>query len=482
MAENLMVRKLLLLTFILIPLFAFGVDDKVLRDTSTEWKVLVTDLICNSTQEDAPYISQTLSTAIYRHLSVIKKHRMSDEEIEARRQELKDEYIDECQKALSKSYQEYDALLFQDKDTNKKINLKSTISKDKRMLRKANRKKLEKIYVVRDRDIVFMNEAEEEDTVIRGPIELATRAKKDDLDYIVWGSMKLVEDVVVADISLYSAMFKKELSSIRITGDLDSIYQELDSALDAFYTDMLGKPWAKINVAVNDQDVNVFVDGYFVSSGDLSNIIVEPGEHTILASGNNTSEEVKQVMLEENQSADVDFNVEPVVSKLFAVSSFPSGADVYYNSVWQGKTPMLLNGAEGEVVVSMDGYQNSRVFLEETTGNTIDFFPKREVFNKDDYLLDKRNDFYKNLTWFVLSIPIAFFSYANYLAYDDLNERAKGTNDDHEIHRTARIRDYSRYGYYGALFLSVSLFTNAMFYLHDYIIAGQAYNNDRRKK
>ena len=112
----------------------------------------------------------------------------------------------------------------------------------------------------------------------------------------------------------------------------------------------------------------------------------------------------------------------------------------------------------------------------------MDFFPQKEVFNKDDYLLDKRNDFYKNLTWFVLSIPVAFFSYANYLAYDDLHDRAKGTHDSHEIHRTQRIKTYSQYGYYGALFLSVTLFTNAMFYLKDYIIAGQSYNNDRRKK
>ena len=477
-----MVRKLFLLIFILIPLFSFGVEDKVLRDTSSEWNVLVTDLICNSTQEDAPYISQTLSSAVYRSLSVIKKHRMSDEEITARRESIKQEYVDECQKALSKSYQDYDALLFKDKDLKAETTLKSTISKNKRILRKANRKKLEKIYVLRDRDIVFLNDTEDQSTVIKGPVELATRAKKDNLDYIVWGSMMLVEDVVVADISLYSSLLKKDLSSVRVTGDFDTIYQELDRGLDALYSDMLGKPWSKINVAVNDQDVDVYVDGNFVSAGSLSNIILEPGEHTVTATGNNKSEDVKQIILDENQSADIDFKVEPVETKLFAVSSFPSGADVYYNSIWQGKTPMLLNGAQGEVVLSMDGYQNSRVFLEDIDGNTLDFFPKKEVFNKDDYLLDKRNDFYKNLTWFVLSIPVAFFTYANYLAYDDLHERAKGTGDSHEIHRTKRISTYSQYGYYGALFLSATLFTNAMFYLKDYIVAGQSYNNDRRKK
>ncbi len=477
-----MIRKLLLVTFILCPLFIFGVEDKVLRDTSTSWNILVTDLICNSTQEDAPYICKTMSSAMYRNLSVIKKHRMSDEEIEARREALKDEFVDECQAALSKSYKEYDALLFADKDIKKKTTLKSTISKDKRMLRKARRKKLEKIYVLRERDIVFLNDEEDKETILHSPVELYSKAKKDKLDYIVWGSMKLVEDVVVADISLYSSLVNKDIANVRITGDLDSIYQELDKGLDAFYSDMLGKPWSKINVGVNNPDANVFVDGVFVSSGSLSNIIVEPGQHTITASGTNTSEDVKEVLLEEKQSAKIDFNVEPVESKLFAVSSFPSGADVYYNSVWQGKTPMILNGAEGEVLVSLDGYQNTRVFLEETSGNTIDFFPKKEVFNKDDYLLDKRNDFYKNLTWFVLSIPIAFFSYANYLAYDDLHERAESTNDSHEIHRTQRIKTYSQYGYYGALFLSVTLFTNAMFYLRDYINAGQSYNDDRRKK
>ena len=84
----------------------------MLRDSSSQWNVLVTDLICNSTQEDAPYMSQILSGAVYRSLSVIKKHRMSDEEIAARREAIKKEYVDECQNALSKSYQEYDALLF----------------------------------------------------------------------------------------------------------------------------------------------------------------------------------------------------------------------------------------------------------------------------------------------------------------------------------------------------------------------------------
>ena len=174
-----MVRRLLFLTFILIPLFAFGVEDKVLRDSSSEWNILVTDLICNSSQEDAPYISRTLSGAVYRNLSVIKKHRMSDDEIASRRESIKKEYVDECQKALSKSYQDYDALLFKDKDLKARLNLKSTIAKDKRMLRKANRKKVEKIYVLRERDIVFLNDSEDKDTVIRGPIELASRAKKD---------------------------------------------------------------------------------------------------------------------------------------------------------------------------------------------------------------------------------------------------------------------------------------------------------------
>ena len=454
----------------------------MLRDTSTEWNVLVTDLICNSTQEDAPYISQTLSSAVYRHLSVLKKHRMSDDEITVRRESLKAEYVDECQKALSKSYQEFDALLFKDKDVKARTTLKSTIAKDKRMLRKAKKKKLEKIYVQRERDIVFLNDAEEKDTFLRSPVELPARAKKDNLDYIVWGSMKLVENVVVADISLYSRMFKKDLSSVRITGDLDTIYQELAQGLDGLYSDMLGTPWSKVNIGVNNQDVDVFVDGKFISSGDLSDVILEPGEHTIVASGTNTTEDVKHVILEENQSVDIDFQVEPVTTKLFAVSSFPAGADVYYNSIWQGKTPMILNGDQGEVVITMDGYQNTRVFLDEKAGNTLDFFPQKEIFNKDDYLLDKRNDFYKNLTWFVLSIPIAFFSYANYLAYDDLNDRAEASGDSHESHRTERIRTYSQYGYYGALFLSVTLFTNAMFYLRDYIKAGQSYNNDRREK
>ena len=100
--------------------------------------------------------------------------------------------------------------------------------------------------------------------------------------------------------------------------------------------------------------------------------------------------------------------------------------------------------------------------------------------NQDDYLLSKRNDFYKNLTWFVLSIPVAFFSYANYLAYEDQEERADAIGDSRASRHAGRTKTYSQFGYYGSLFLSVTLFANAMFHLRDYIHAGQSYHDDGR--
>ena len=45
--------------------------------------------------------------------------------------------------------------------------------------------------------------------------------------------------------------------------------------------------------------------------------------------------------------------------------------------------------------------------------------------------------------------------------------------------KNKRIRNYSRGMYYGSLFLSVTLFVNAMFHLKDYIRTGEAYNDDR---
>jgi len=475
-----MIKRLLFFILLFVPLFAFGVEDRVLRDSSTEWRILVTDLIHSSTQEDASYICKTLSNAIYRRLSVLKKHKMSYEEIEATRQKLRDEFVGECQKALSADYKSYDELLFKEKDVKAKTTLKNTISKDERILKKAQKKKLEKIWVQNEKDIVFMNDDEETNTYLKSPVDLPVRAKKDDIDYVVWGNMKLVENVIIADISLYSRLLKKDLATVRVSGDLDSIYTHLDKGLDGFNSYILGRPWAKINVDVNSQDADVFVDGKFVSSGNLDSIIIEPGEHTVVAAGNNMSEDVRKVDMEEGDVIDLNFAIEPVQTKLFAVSSFPSGADVYYNSVWVGKTPMILNGEKGEVVVSLDGYKNSKLFLDEEKGNYIDFYPQKDVFDRDDYLLSKRKDFYKNLTWFVLSIPVAFFSYANYLAYEDLENRANATGDAREARHAERIKTYSQFGYYGAIFLSVTLFANAMFHLADYINAGQShYDNGR---
>ncbi len=48
---------------------------------------------------------------------------------------------------------------------------------------------------------------------------------------------------------------------------------------------------------------------------------------------------------------------------------------------------------------------------------------------------------------------------------------ASGSNQS-EIDRLEQMRNYCYYGYYGTLFVSISLFVNMIFHLNDYIEAG----------
>lgn len=474
-----MARIFLAFLLFLMPLWVFGQED-VLRDKSDEWRVLVTDLISSPHSGSSSGVSTTLSSTAARHFSAFRTHLMSDKEAESMRNFLKEEYIIKCRKELSGYYKKYDELLFSESaDNSSEKSALNNIRKGKKKLKKAERYKTERIYIEKEKEIVLLNQDEKEDTELKSPADLYTEAVSRKLDYIIWGTVTVVEDTAATEISLYSRLENRNVHSIRVTDSLDRIYDSVARALDSFNGFMLGTDWARISLNLNDPDADIYVDGEYKATGSSTDIIVEPGVHKVTVFGAGTDIAEREISLDSGGVLELDMEVSPKPGRHVVISSDPPGADIYYRSVWQGKTPMVIEGDEGEVVISKEGYLSSRGFLEDAEGNSLEFYPQKELFDRDGYLLEKRNDFYKNLTFFVLSIPVAFFSYANYQSYDDLYKRSVASGSSHEQRKNKRIRNYSRGMYYGSLFLSVTLFVNAMFHLKDYIRTGEAYNDDR---
>lgn len=468
-----MIKKIFAIPFFLTPFLCFS-GHAVIEDTKSSWNILVADLVCGVEESsEISYIGKRLSSAIYKELSVLKTHRLSEGEITAMQLFLKEELLDGNRKTLKKYYEDYDKLLFEGKGASVRKALKDDIRAAERALKKNGRIKSAEIKIKEKKDIVFLNGEDDFDLCVKNPLDLGVRAEKEGIDYIVWGSVKRAENIVIADIGLYSRLFGRIVYRTRIAEDIDTLYNDLGRKLEGFNSYILGEEWAKLNVAVDNDDADIFIDLDYAGSGSVGDIILRPGEYTVVVRGNNIEEKRKKIVLENLEILTLDFSVSEAETELFAVSSFPAGADLYYNSVWQGKTPMIINGRSGELLVSLPGYRDAKVYLETAESHNIDLFPGKKLFDPEGYLLKKRNEFYRNLTYFVLSIPVTFLSYADYLIYDDLHARALYSwRNESERRRIYKMKKYSFYGYYGSLFLSATLFANMMFYLKDYIKAG----------
>ncbi len=132
-----------------------------------------------------------------------------------------------------------------------------------------------------------------------------------------------------------------------------------------------------------------------------------------------------------------------------------------------------MNSNEGEIFIRKEGFRESRFLVEEIEDDYIDFNLSPELFSQQDYLLNKRDSFYRNLSWFVLSAPLPFFMFAVLNDYtNSYNSAVSSGTSQSEIDRLEKIRNYCYYGYYGTLFISISLFVNMIFHLNDYIEAG----------
>ncbi len=156
---------------------------------------------------------------------------------------------------------------------------------------------------------------------------------------------------------------------------------------------MLGKKWSSISINSENKNADIFIDDIYSGTGSISGKIVSPGEHIIKIAGTGIEEESYTVVLEE--SSHFSFGAEPEYEeeKLLAVNTFPDSADIYYDSLWQGKSPVVVNSSLGEIFIRKEGYRENRFLVEEIEDNTIDFNLSPELFTQKDYLLTKRNNF-----------------------------------------------------------------------------------------
>ena len=129
-----------------------------------------------------------------------------------------------------------------------------------------------------------------------------------------------------------------------------------------------------IEVISEPSNADVYVDGYSVGKTPVKTK-VDVGEHTVRISKDHYFEVEKKVKVNVNQVVEITQKLTPM--GVLAVTSMPSGAQVYVNGIYKGTTPVEVHLSGGEYLIKVykEGYggMNKKITIQPLTTKAVNF-------------------------------------------------------------------------------------------------------------
>ncbi len=307
----------------------------------------------------------------------------------------------------------------------------------------------------------------------------ASIVREEGLDALVHGSLAAIGEYLHLEVALFSEALGHDLGRVSLTAlpeELASLLHELEDDLAAL---LLGREVARVRVSPGRGDVAVFLNDELLGYGEVEQRFLPPGSYEVRIEGRNLSTQTRELSLEPRARAELAFELEPVETRGIIVESVPSGADVYSDSVWIGRTPLRVElGASNEhIVLLRDGFYRSQLILGGATPHEVQRDLELDRGGEGGLIERRRNSFYTAFGLFVLSVPVALLSNGIYENLSTMvppdGSQAPGLRDS-EADRLRRQRDLAYYATWGGVAVSTGLFVTSAIQLGRYVRAAQA--------
>ncbi|MBU8912711.1 MAG: PEGA domain-containing protein, partial [Spirochaetales bacterium] len=243
-------------------------------------------------------------------------------------------------------------------------------------------------------------------------------------------------------------------------------------------------PWGSVYVQTDVNDAAIFVDGELVGFRQASARYLSPGDVAIEVTATGYPTERRTARVTDRQTTEVVFQMEPVVRHVVRIESAPAGADVYADSVWAGRTPFELSVSDAPLVVRLrrDGYLESRFVLTSDSPDRVARALLPGSLSWAEEIAQKRDGFYRSLTWFVLSVPVtiildgAFQSIESAYPSDDVYA-ALPAEEREKLVPFARLGNIFYFASGGAVLVNLGLLVNVGINLFEYLDVGEGAHN-----
>ncbi len=295
--------------------------------------------------------------------------------------------------------------------------------------------------------------------------------EREGIDFLVGGRVREVEGYILLDVWAYDAEAKAITASYQDAARREEVYQSVPDAGRELTGLVLGRPWASLSFMPDPPGASLYVDGKLVATGQTPVLYLEPGKIDITVSSPGYLDLTEAMSLVNEQEASLSVTLEKQKAGTVIITSTPPGADVYVESIWEGKTPLALDEpfARTRVNLTQRGFYDQPFSISDSSPGQLSFILEPDTVSRDALQKKARDEFYNSFAWFVVSLPIPLFSYA--FALDSAvqyNELISQGNTSQAMSTKATANFF--YGtYIAGTVVSVSLFTWMIFRIIHYV-------------
>ncbi len=477
----------LLLVFTLIPMGGWAEPEVHFKEPE-EFRLGVTEF--RVPQEGSPvysYIGQNIARLFLERLQGMERKKIGPEEREDFvRGLIRKKKLEELKK-LDELVKKRDLLAFSEmglKEKSSYIDLTSRIHESNQILHTLETLTPEDVPVTEEEKVLVLSEVNKNGNLLPPPIGTYKAAcDSAGVDYLITGEVEEVfPEIYSLNVVLYGAISNTILFQGESMGRFHEFELLVDQLFDELAIHLVGREWAILEIEAIPKDAGIFINEELAGIGKARRSFIPPGTYRIEVNRPGYQFFSEEIYLSPGERKFLTVSLEALPLSAFLLRSFPDAATLYLGALRLGNTPLTVEtpGTGWIGRLEKEGYK-SYVFPWETKprgdtdGEQVVMLPKNIVPWKDR-IEQKREDFYRSLGWFVLSLPLPIFLYGYYEneSFQYIQYTATNGDSSDKAGRMAERLDRVYYGYLGSLFLSGSLLFNAVVKLFDYIRTGEA--------
>ncbi len=409
------------------------------------------------------HLANSLPRLLFLNLNNALNHKLSDEEILSIQENelniLKTKYLLE----LSSLKEKYDFYIFNANfNENEYLILKDAINNKLLQI-----KNLDSTLIIPTESYLSIKFMENFENTINGDI-----VNSENCDLIIKSSIEELDEWIYLEIWVENKILDTEDLIYKSVGSKENLSALLPEISSKLKTIILGRPWASLNLQVDQSGANILLKNNKGSIIRDNMDFLYPGLYNVEISKQGYLTKNISVELDDFEQLNIEYKMIIEEKGMISVQSFPAGADFYSGATWLGKTPLLIKSpvVPSLLTLKLKGYNNSKYIYSKLSSKNIDIFMESSLIDRNSIINVKRNNFYESFSYFLLSIPLSIISFGMSSDYGyAYNNEILDDPYSSESNRLMQLSTTWYNVYLGSLFVNISLFINTIFDLVDYI-------------